>query len=140
MADEAVVVSSLQIAKGNLQVRSFPDSFRADVTGTKGPTPGALTVTTDGKIVSLAELGTPGLCIIRNLDDTNYVEYGVYDGFEFYPLGEVLPGEHYIIRLSRNFSESYLGTSLGTDPAGTTSLMVKANTASCVVSVEAYEA
>lgn len=141
MANEATVTSSLQITKGNLKYASTPKDFRATVTGSKGPTPGAITVALAGTKVSLAQLTTPGLCRIANIDSTNYLIYGIFDGVEFYPLGEVLPGEFYVIRLSR-----YLGRSIGTGvpgtgtyDVGTYSLMLKATVAPLVAVVEAFE-
>lgn len=140
MTLEATVVSQLTIAKNHLQIKSFPASFRATVDGNKGPSPGAITATTDGTLVDLSQLTTPGLYVIHNRDTVNYVEIGIWDGIDFFPMDEVQAGEHYVKRFSRNLSEAYSGTSPGTDPAGTTRVMIKANTADCEVSLEAYEA
>jgi hypothetical protein len=146
MANEATVRVSLQIRKtsGSLTVLEWlnrPGAFQADVTGTKGPTPGALTIPVGGKVISLEELGTPGLCHLRNCDATNYVEWGVYDVDQdrFYPVGELLPGEGYVLRLSRNIQEEYEGTGTGTS-GPTSRLFMKANTADVVVVVSAFEA
>lgn len=140
MADEAQVRASLQVRVGNLFYQSNPSAFNADVSTAKGPTPGAVTVTTYGTDISLAELTTPGLCRIMNIDDTNYVEVGVYDPETdvFYPFIELLPGESYVVRLTRNFGEEYAGTGTGTTSA-TNRLRAKANTADCVVLVECFE-
>lgn len=140
MADEAIVRSSLQIKAGNVNYQSQPTAFKADVTGRKGPVPGAIAVSTDGTDVDFGELTTPGLCRIQNLDPTNFVEYGIWEPATstLYPLGELLPGETYILRLSRNLQEEYLGTGTGTS-APTNRLRFKANTAACNVVVEAFE-
>lgn len=140
MANEAVINSTLQINKGNLSYLGRPTSFTATVTGTKGPTPGAISATLAGTQVDLSELTQPGLCRIMNLDATNFVEYGIWDteNSVFFPLGELLPGESYVLRLSRNIQEEYTGTGTGTT-APTNKLMFKANTAACVVLVEAFE-
>lgn len=108
------------------------------MTGSKGPTPGAIAVSTTGTSVDLSELTTPGLCRICNLDSTNYVTYGLYDDAQsqFLPLGEILPGEEYVFRFSREFGDSLIGT--GTD-ADNVHFRLKANTAACNVSVEAFE-
>lgn len=140
MANEAVVVSSLTIAKDNLRVKSFPDTFRTTVLGAKGPCPGAFTASTEGTIVDLSQLANPGLYVIRNLDLVNFVELGIWDGFEFYPLNEIQAGEMYAGRFSRNLSQSYIGTGPGTNPDGTVSIMVRANGDNCDVSIEGYEA
>lgn len=142
MADEATLTVSLRIAKGNLIYQSFPQAFTADMTGTKGPTPGAITATTVGTLVDLSQLTQPGLCRLMNLDASNYVTVGMYDPqtLKFYPLLELLPGETFPLRLSRDLAEEY-GTSPGTGTTGQANnrLMVRANAASCVVLVEAFE-
>jgi len=118
MANEATVTSSLQIRKGSLEFASRPGAFKADVSGTKGPTPGAVGVTASGTDVSLAQLTTPGLCFIQNLSDTYWMEVGPYatSTSEFYPLLELGPGEFVVVRLSR-----FLGTEMGTVPGTGTS-------------------
>ena len=146
MANEARIQSSLAIRKisGSLTLIDYrgtdPSAFQADVTGTKGPVPGALTVPTTGKIVDLTELTIPGLCELHNMDATNYVEYGIYDPQidVFYPLGELLPGEKYTIRFSRNLAEEYTSTGTGTT-AATNKFMLKAQNAACDVYVGAFE-
>lgn len=148
MANEARVTSNLSILKLRssdnkvlLQYNGQPSAFQADVSGTKGPTPGAITVALAGTDVDLSELTQPGLCRISNQDDTNFVEYGIREPGTntFYPLGELLPGESYVLRLSRNIQEEYQGTGTGTSTA-TNFLHFKANTAPVNVLVEAFEA
>lgn len=140
MADEAQIRASLQITNDPLEYRSQPTAFTADVAGIKGPVPGAIEASVEGTDVDLSELVAPSLCRIMNLDATNFVEYGVWDpeGGTFYPLGEILPGETYVIRLSRNLQEEF-GTGTGTTGAGTNRLRFKADTAPCNVLVEAFE-
>lgn len=140
MSSEAQVTSYLQIIKDNLEYQSRPASFQADVSIGKGPTPGALTVTTPGVDVDLSELTQPGLCRIANIDSTNRVEVGVWDPetTTFYPMLELLPGETYIVRLSRNIQGEYVGT--GTvEGAATNTLRIKAVSSSCIVLVEAFD-
>lgn len=141
MANEATLQISLQIKKNSLEYQCRPTSYKADVSGQKGPVPGAFTVTTYGTDLDLAELTTPGLCRIQNLDETNYVEWGIYDPVTdaFYPLGEILATESYVIRFSRNVQEQYEGTGTGTTTP-TKRVRFKANTANVNVLVEAFEA
>jgi hypothetical protein len=149
MADEATIQNSLQIRKVDatsgavvLEHRSTgPTSFNVDVSGTKGPTPGAITVTTEGTDVDLSELTIPGLCEIHNQDGTNFVEVGIWDPevSKFYPLDEVGPGEKYTRKLSRNLQEEFM-TGTGTTGADTNRLRLKADTDSCEVYVGAFEA
>src|SRR4051794_10813942 len=88
-------------------------SFTADVVGVNGPTPGAVTVSTHGTDVDLKQLtGLGGLCVITNLDSTNWVEYGVYDYSTrvFYPVHKLLPGEMYVARLSDHLQKDEPGS------------------------------
>ena len=138
MANEATIRSSLQIRAGNVAYQSQPSSFQADVTGRKGPSPGAISALTTGTAVSFAELVTPALCRIMNLDATNFITVGVYDGASFFPVIELLPGESYVVRLSRYLNAEFENTGTGTN-ADANQLMVLADTAECVVLVEAFE-
>ena len=148
MANEARITSSLQIRKTAsdgtvlLEYLSRPAAFTATVDGTKGPSPGAVTALTTGTIVDLSALTIPTFCRIgAQFSDTgNYVEWGIYDPQTdvFYPMGEVNPGESYIIKLSRNLLEEYTATGTATTGA-TNKFMVKAFNASAVVLIEAFE-
>ena len=134
MSNEAQISCGIQIIKGNLKYRPPASSFRGDVEGTNGPSPGALVVPTTGVNVSFAELTTPGYCRVCNLDVDNYVIWGVHDGVNFYPIGEILPGEFYIHRFYRSFG------GVGTGTGSAISYHLRATVASCNVTVEAFEA
>ena len=140
MADEARITSSLQILSSKLQYYSRPITFTGDVIGSKGGVPGAIAVALAGTNVDFSELTTPGYCRIQNLDDTNYVEYGIYDPetYKFYPLGELLAGETYVFRFSRNLAAEY-GTGTGTTGASTNQFQLKAYGSACDVLIEAFE-
>lgn len=141
MANEITLQCTLQVRKGSLNYRSQPASFRATMTGSKGPTPGAIEVSTDGTDVLFDELTTPGVAWIQNLDDDNYVEYGILDPVTrtFYPLGEILPGEFWPIRFSRNLREAYY-PSTGTGTTGDVNrLHFKANNAPVNVVIHCFE-
>jgi len=144
MAREASVRIGLNIRKlsGSITLmdENISAGFTADVDGTKGPTPGALTIPTGGKAVSFEELSTPSLCVLKNSDATNYVSYGIYDPQTdvYYPLGELLPGESYVLRLSRDLQEEYVGTGTGTTAANNQFFM-KADGADVEVTVKAFE-
>jgi hypothetical protein len=141
MSGEIDVRVTLNISKNNLQYRSFPSNFVADISGTtgKGPTPGAMLVTVGGKDVDLSQLNTPAMCIFKNLEVTgtlDYVTVGIFENPDFYPLMELLPGEIYIVRLSRNLGDEMHGT-VGT--TGGMTLRLKSHLGNCNVSVEAFE-
>jgi hypothetical protein len=147
MSNEAQIQASLTITKtvgGNLQYRSYPTLFNADVTGAMGPTPGAIEVLTAGTDVDLSQIQTyPGFCRITNQDSTNWVSYGIWDPTisRYFPLGEVLPGEFFILRLSRELGEIFApGTGTGTAGPSNNRLRFKAHTSNCIVLIEAFEA
>lgn len=143
MSNEANISSGLSIRKLSgsvtlLDYRSAPAQFNADVDGTKGPTPGAITVSTAGTNLDLSELTTPGFVRISNQDATNYFEYGIKDASSgiFYPIGEVGPGESYVLKFARTVGDEYYSTT-GTDSGN--SVHLKANTASVNALVECFE-
>ncbi len=139
MANEFSVRTSLQLKIGNQNYQSQPTSFQATQVGLGGPTPGQITALTTGTDVDLSQLVTPGLCRLMNLDPTNYVEYGIRDPGtgSFYPLGEIQPGETYVLRFSRNLLEAFVGTGTTGD---VNKFTIRASVASCKVLVEAFEA
>lgn len=126
MTNEATIRASLAVIQGNVNFRSNPQSFTADVTGSAGPGPGLVSATAAGVDIDLSAFTTPAFCVLRNLDQTNFVEYGIWDGVSFYPLGEIQPGEFYIIRLARNLTREY-GTGTGTTGTAINRLRVKTN-------------
>ncbi len=148
MADEAQVRASLTVFKTDddgkpiLDYRSNPTAYTVDVTGTKGPTPGAITVSTAGTDVDLSELTTPGLARISNVSVLGFMEIGLWDPefSRFYPLLEMDPGESQVVKLSRNIEEEF-GTGAGTGVIGanTNRLRLKAIGQAGVALVEAFE-
>lgn len=141
MANEATIRSSLQIQKGNLDYRSYPTQFQEDVAGSIGPTPGAtLCAVAPGTDIDLSELTNPGLCKIHNIDSTNFVRVGVYDPESeiFYPFMKIKAGKFYIFQLAPDFGQEF-ATGTGTVGPETNKLRIIADTAACVVVVEAFE-
>lgn len=159
MANEVRVNSNLTIRKiaadGTvlLDVVSRPSSFRASMTGAKGPVPGAIQAklaANGGTQVDLSQLTRPTFCVITNLGpsngdeptDADFFEVGIWNAQDtsFSPLLEVGPGEAYTIKLTRNLQEIYQGPGSGTSGAGTTAkLMLLAYNKAQNAKVEAYE-
>lgn len=140
MANEATINASLQIRKGNLLYRSQPASFRADVSGTKGPVPGAILVSTDGVDVDFSELTNPGLCRLQNLSATYRILYGVREpdtSLSYLPF-QLLPGEVAIVRFSEFLQEEVQGTGTGTGTPNAT-FRLKSVGGEAVAVVEAFE-
>jgi hypothetical protein len=116
MADEASIRSGLSINKGNVKYRSYPDAFTADVSGEKGPSPGALAVTQNGVDVDLSEITSPGFCRVSNQGSVTLM-LGVWDGSALHPLKDILSGEHYVFRLSQFLGDQF-GTATSTATTG----------------------
>jgi hypothetical protein len=158
LSDEAQVRVSLQIKIGETDYRSNPTVFKADVGAIGGPAPGTVKATTSGTQIDFTGgtggggvVGNPSLCHLRNLGPSDgsaavgsdTVDVGIYDPetLKFFPIIELLTGESYIVRLSRNLSEE-LGTGTGTGTVGpdTNTLMLKAQGSNeLLVAVEAFE-
>lgn len=140
MSNEATVRTGMQIIVGGLTYRPPTAAFNVNVSAAKGPTPGLVVVPILGVNVDFSELTVPGLCRIINYDTTNFVTYGLGDSVtnEFYPLGEIGPGESYIIKLSRNLSIDQDELTTGTG-SGVKAFRLVADSAPCNCSVEAFE-
>jgi hypothetical protein len=139
MADEIRVTTSLSINKDNLSYQSQPSAFVADMTGSGGPSPGLLNVTTSGRNISFTELTSPGLMRIQNQSTAYSVRWGIHDGAIFHPVGKLLPGESYIFRLDPDLGEEEADTGTGTS-ASINALYLKAIGGTCKVLVEAFDA
>lgn len=129
MANEITISTQLVVNNVNLQYQAS-QTMRANQSVANGPSPGALKVTTGGVTVSLAQLTLGGIVQIINLDPTNYVSWGLLDGGNFRPIGELLPGEFATFRLSR---------SVLTANAAADVIRLVANTATCNVQFNCFD-
>ena len=130
MTNEFTIKSGLTLSNGSLTHQTYTNSFQCDQTTKNGPTPGAISVTTSGVTVSLSQLTTPGIVVMRNLDATNYVRWGLYISSTFYPCGKIKPGEQYVFRLASDILTANSGAAV---------LRMVANSATCIVKVEAFD-
>ena len=101
MAGTIQVTSGIVVNNNALQYSSYPKSFQAIQTTANGVTPGTVTIATSVTDVVLTGLLVPGIVHIVNLDPNNFVTFGLHDSTIFRPLGELLPGESWVFRLSR---------------------------------------
>ena len=137
MSNEATLRVSLNIKTGSMDFRSSPTAFNADVSQASQGSPGGMTVAVTGTDVDMSQITIPGFCWLQNLDPTNYVEYGIKDSISgnFYPLGELLPGECYLLRLSRYILQELAGTGTGIVASSTFHLKAAAAPCRCIVRV-----
>lgn len=142
MANEARIQVSLQITKGNLNFRSYPTAFMADIENGFGPSPGAITVTPEGVDVDLSVFTEPGWALLINLDEDNYVDYGLYDAdsLMFYFWGRLKPGMPACFELSPRFGEQHYDTGTSTSVSDSNNrLRFIANNANCNVLVNIFD-
>lgn len=153
MANEITVqfVAQLRKSEGSNELlgRPYQASFQIDMTGKKGPTPGALSVPAGGVAVSLAQLTTPGFCWVEHqgrlsgtADDGDTLMVGIRDPGTnvFYPMLELQPGWRWPLYLSRNILEEFAGTGTGTTAPGNELYLKPGSGNTLVASVEAFEA
>lgn len=124
MANEINLGLNLIIENGNFK-DSINESIIVDQTGIGGGNPGKIDVGTAVEAISLGDIGSAGICYLKNINGTNFVEYGAQVGtsLTLTPLGRLNPGgEPHILRLSPN-----------------TTLLAQADTASCGIVIKVYE-
>lgn len=80
MANEIVIASRLKLSNGILVFDYNVGSLSLDQSVASGPTPGFVTIGTTEEPFTFGELATLGFVIMRNLDPTNYVEWGFSTG------------------------------------------------------------
>lgn len=140
MANEIQVQFTVQIKKNNQDWRNTINQFKDDLVGDgTGPTPAAITATTDGVDVDLSELTTPGQCVIENIG-SNTVHFGLHDGAAFRPLGQVKAGKACFYEFSSLFGKTLDDTGTGTADTGTDTLRVLAENADTPIRVGVFEA
>lgn len=120
MADEITLDQRLRLSNGALLDDNNPGRIQITQT-TQGKFSVVLTIGTTEESTTFTDITTPGICYLRNLDATNYVQWGPATGV-------------------------YQGRLKASDvPAcfrldnGATTLYLKANTAACKVLITVYD-
>jgi len=121
MADEITHTLRLSLANGTLKDDNNPGKITVTQT-TKTFFKSVVSIGTAEETVTFAELTTPGVAFLLNLDTTNYVQWGVSTGV-------------YVGRLKG----ADIPACLRLDGSATT-LYLKANTAACRVLITVYDA
>ncbi|KKL17323.1 hypothetical protein LCGC14_2486730 [marine sediment metagenome] len=96
MANEATVTTSLQFAKGSVNLTLSDAASTFDVTGTRYIR-GVQEVGTSEEALDMGDLTDPGWCYMRNLDTSNFVE--VYAATAETAFMKLKAGEHCCFRL-----------------------------------------
>ena len=119
MANEIRVNLQFDVNKG-----SFTDSFPVPSklftqTGTGGGGPGKFTAGTSESTLAFSELGTEGWLCMKNLDPTNYVQWGFATADYG---GRISPGGFAIFEMEPSIT-----------------LYIKANVAACEMQIKGFE-
>ena len=98
MADEITITSNLQCTNGGFSFATREGSVRVDQAVAGGGGPGTVTITTSDAAVSLGSFTAKGYCFIKNLDSTNYVEFGPESGGAIVKMFRLNAGESCLFR------------------------------------------
>lgn len=122
MADEITLNVRLQLDNGVLDVDFRPGTIQVDQ-ATSGMSDQVLSIGTSEESITFGDVANEGVCVLYNLDATNYVDWGV-DNTTMQAIGRLKPSH-----IPAVFNMK----------AGTT-LKMQANTAACKVRVIMFEA
>lgn len=120
MANEITLTQRLQLANGELLDDNNPGRLQITQSAI-GMFKQVLSIGTTEESVTFTDISTPGICYIKNLDATNYVQWG--------PATTVYQG-----RLKASDAPACFRLD-----NGATTLYLKANTAACKVLITVYE-
>lgn len=119
MANEINVSVSLTASKGGAAIQST-GSRTADMAGVEMIT-NVQAVGTAAEAIVVGDIGTPGYCLLKNLDATNYVEIALDSGVTTQVFAKLMPGDVALF------------------PAKTATMYAKANTAPIALLVSLVE-
>lgn len=114
MANEISVTTGLKVANGDLKVTVSTETKKFTQTTARGGGPGTVDIGTSEETISFGDIA-PGFVQMKNLDATNYVDWGLTTG----QLGLRLPA-------GGGTAQVYVGSG---------SLILQADTAACKVQI-----
>jgi len=92
MADELKLQVTANLTKGNYTSKFEPGLLSITVDAVGGHHP-VVDVGTSEEVISFGDISTEGWCFMRNLDDTNYVQWGPESGGSMITMGRIEAGE-----------------------------------------------
>jgi hypothetical protein len=95
MSNEITFTANFRAVKGNLNWSRNFGQMSVTMTGDGQRGGHVQTIGTSAEIIEVGEVWSQGWCILQNLDATNYVEFGPYDGGSagtLVILGRLAPG------------------------------------------------
>lgn len=121
MANEITLTLGLQLINSNLRA-TYPQIASQYTQTTAGMSDQVITVGTSEEDISFTDITTPGVCVLHNLDSTNFVKYGPKSGGSMVEMGRLKPGDKQVIRFGSSVT-----------------LRMVADTASCKVRIMCLE-
>lgn len=122
MANEIKITQHVQVENAGADVNYKPSTFQLTQTG-KGVYQATISAATSEAALSFSGITTAGFVLLRNLDSTNFVEWGPESGGAMIKVGKLKASDPpALFRL-----------------AGSTTLRVKADTAACKLLVMVIE-
>ena len=79
MANEIQIVTGLSCTNGSFKINVSSDAVRYDQTTARGGQPGVIEVGVAEEVITFTDI-VPGWAILKNLDDTNFVDLGFSTG------------------------------------------------------------
>jgi hypothetical protein len=98
MANEITIQANLSCTNGGFSFATREGSVRVNQSVNGGGGPGVLTITTSDTALSLGTYSAKGYCFIKNLDPTNYVEFGPESGGAIVKMIRLNAGEYALFR------------------------------------------
>ena len=130
MADEFTASINVRLANGTLKDSFNPGSLKFDQSN-QGKWSSIVNIGTSEEDVTFTDITTEGLCVLQNLDTTNYVSWGKKDGSNNMQAIGRLPA-------APSSTEPGMPAVFMYEPGAT--LRMQANTAACDVLVTIFEA
>lgn len=123
MANEIKVTASLSCTNGNFILPTIGNAQQSISQSTLGGGgPGFLSIGTSEEAVAFTDVSSLGWCYIKNLDTTNFVNFGPESAGAMVKVGRLKAGEACVLRLEPGIT-----------------LRMKADTAACKVQIICLE-
>lgn len=97
MANEITLTVGLQLVNSNLRAQ-FPQVSSQYTQTTAGMSDQVLSIGTSEEDVAMVDITTPGVCVLHNLDSTNFVKWGPKSGGAMIEMGRLKAGDKQVIR------------------------------------------
>ncbi len=130
MADEISFTANLRFSNAGFKDVYNPGLIQIDQSAS-GKWSSVASIGTSEEDITLTDITTEGICVLQNLDATNYVEWGKKDGSgNMQAIGRLKPAP--------SATEPAFPAIFNFNPGAT--LRMKANTSACKVLIMIYEA